>query len=68
MPQRTKKDKLRNKKTKILTDWKTKHETLTKAICKKGFGGNSNILPRIKIRVDRQESSPQSLSAHSLNR
>jgi len=44
------------------------NETLTKAICKKGFGGNSNILPRIKIRVGGQESIPQSLSAHSLNR
>ena len=40
----------------------------TKAICKKGFGGNSSILPRIKFSVGGQGSSPQSLSAHSLSR
>ena len=44
------------------------NETLTKAICNKGFSGNSSILPRIKFRVGRQESSPQSLTAYSLNR
>lgn len=46
----------------------TEHQLVTKAICKKGFGGNSSILPRIKFRFGGQESSPQSLSAHSLNR
>jgi len=30
MPHRRKKDKLRDKQTKILTDRKTKHETLTR--------------------------------------
>ena len=30
-------------------------ETLTKAICNKGFSGNSSILPRIKFRVTLQE-------------
>ena len=43
-------------------------ERLTKAICNKGFCGNSSILPRIKFRVGGQVSSPQSLTAHSLNR
>ena len=43
-------------------------ETLTKAICNKGFSGNSSILPRIKFRVTLQGSSPQSLTAYSLNR
>jgi len=46
----------------------TKPETLTKAICNKGFSGNSSILPRIKIRVGGQESSPKSLTAYSLDR
>jgi len=41
---------------------------ITKAICNKGFSGNSSILPRIKFRVGGQESSPQSLTAYSLNR
>jgi hypothetical protein len=45
-----------------------KHETLTKAICNKGFSGNSSILPRIKFCVGGQESSPQSLTAYSLDR
>ncbi len=30
--------------------------------------GNSSILPRIKFRVGGQDSSSQSLTAHSLNR
>ena len=41
---------------------------ITKAICNKGFRGNSSILPRIKFGVGGQESSPQSLTAYSLNR
>ena len=41
---------------------------ITKAICNKGFSGNSSILPRIKFGVGGQESSPQSLTAYSLNR
>ena len=40
----------------------------TKAICNKGFSGNSSTLPRIKFRVGRQEGSPQSLTAYSLDR
>ena len=39
---------------------KTKHEGITKAICNKGFRGNSSILPRIKFRLGGQESSLQS--------
>jgi hypothetical protein len=44
------------------------NETVTKAICNKGFSGNSSILPRIKFRVGGQDSSSQSLTAHSLSR
>ena len=32
----------------------------TKAICNKGFNGNSSVLPRIKFGVTGQDSSPQS--------
>jgi hypothetical protein len=41
---------------------------ITKAICNKGFSGNSRILPRSNFGVGGQESSPQSLTAYSLNR
>ncbi len=44
------------------------HEYITKAICNKGFCGDSNVLTRLNIGVSGQESSPQSLTAHSLNR
>ena len=40
----------------------------TKAICNKGFRGNSSILPRLNFGVCGQVSSPQSLTAHSLDR
>lgn len=45
-----------------------KPEPLTKAICNKGFTGNSSIQPRIKFRVCGQVSSPQFLTAYSLIR
>ena len=51
-----------------LQDWKTEHQAVTKAICNKGFCGNSSILARIKFRVGGQVSSPQSLTAYSLDR
>jgi len=44
------------------------HQLPTKAICNKGFSGNSSIVPRSNFGVGRQESSPQSLTAHSLDR
>ena len=47
---------------------KYKTETLTKAICNKGFSGNLNIVPRSNFGVGGQERSPQSLTAYSLNR
>jgi len=47
---------------------KINNETLTKAICNKGFSGNLSILPRSNFGVGGQESSPQSLTAYSLNR
>ncbi len=40
----------------------------TKAICNKGFNGNSSVLPRIKFGVTGQDSSPQSLTGYSLDR
>jgi len=43
-------------------------QLVTKAICNKGFRGNSSILPRIKFRVGGQVCSPQSLTAYSLSR
>ncbi len=46
----------------------TYSEGITKAICNKGFSGNSSILPRLNFSVGGQESSPQSLTAYSLNR
>jgi len=42
---------------------KTKHEGITKAICNKGFSGNSNIQPRSNFGVGGQVSIPQSLTA-----
>lgn len=47
---------------------KTKHEGITKAICNKGFSGNSCVLPRSNFGDGGQECSPQSLTAYSLNR
>ena len=44
------------------------HKTLTKAICNKGFKGNSSILPRPNFGVGGQVCSPQSLTAYSLSR
>lgn len=39
----------------------------TKAICNKGFRGDSSILSRSNFGVGGQDSSPQSLAAYSLN-
>ena len=41
---------------------------VTKAICNKGFSSNSSILPRSNFGVGGQESSPQFLTAYSLDR
>lgn len=49
-------------------DEEKNNEMPTKAICNKGFCGNSSILPRLNFGVGGQESSPQSLTAHSLER
>jgi hypothetical protein len=43
-------------------------ETLIKAICNKGFIGKSSVLARSNIGVGGTESSPQSLTANSLDR
>jgi len=41
---------------------------LTKCSSNKGFSGNWNILPRSNFGGGGQESSPQSLTAATLNR
>ena len=41
---------------------------ITKCSSNKGFSGNSSILPRSNFGVCGQESSPQSLTAATLNR
>ena len=43
-------------------------ERLTKAISNKAFSGNSNIVARSNIRVGGQVTTPESLTAFSLNR
>jgi len=47
---------------------KINNETPTKCICHKGFSGNSGIVARSNFRVGGQETTPQSLTAHTLNR
>ena len=44
------------------------NETLTKCICHKGFSGYSSIVARSNFRVGGQETTPQSLTAHTLDR
>ena len=43
-------------------------QQVTKAICNKGFSGNSSILPRSNFGGFGHVSIPQSLTAYSLNR
>jgi len=47
---------------------KMNNETLTKCICHKGFSGYSSIFARSNFRVGGQDTAPQSLTAHTLNR
>jgi len=44
------------------------NETPTKCICHKGFSGYSSVVARSNIRVGGQETTPQSLTAHTLGR
>ena len=44
------------------------NETLTKCICHKGFSGYSSVVARSNFRVGGQDTAPQSLTAHTLNR
>jgi len=44
------------------------NETPTKCICHKGFSGYSSLVARSKFRVGGQETTPQSLTAHTLDR
>ena len=43
-------------------------ERLTKCICHKGFSVDSSIVARSNFRVGGQETAPQSLTAHTLDR
>ena len=43
-------------------------EHTTKCICHKGLSGYSSVVARSNIRVVRQETAPQSLTAHTLDR
>ena len=47
---------------------KMNNETLTKCICHKGFSGYSSVVARSNFRVGGQDTAPQSLTAHTLNR
>jgi len=44
------------------------NETPTKCICHKGFIGYSSTVARSNFRVGGQDTAPQSLTAHTLNR
>ena len=44
------------------------HERTTKCICHKGFSRYSSIVARSNFRVGGQDTTPQSLTAHTLNR
>ena len=41
---------------------------LTKCICHKGFSGNSSVVARSNFRVGGQETTTQTLTAHTLDR
>jgi hypothetical protein len=56
------------RKNEMHNDKIENNETPTKAICNKGFSGNSSILLRSNFVVVGQKSSPQSLTAYSLKR
>jgi len=45
-----------------------KGERLTKCICHKGFSGYSSVVTLSKFRIGGQETTPQSLTAHTLKR
>jgi hypothetical protein len=47
---------------------KINNETPTKCICHKGFSEYSSIVARSNIRVGGQGTTPQSLTAHTLDR
>lgn len=44
------------------------HERTTKCICHKGFSGYSSVVARSNSCVGMQETSLQSLTAHTLDR
>jgi hypothetical protein len=45
-----------------------KGQQVTKCICHKGFSGYSSVVVRAYFRVGGQDTAPQSLTAHTLNR
>ncbi len=50
------------------TIYHKRHIPPTKCICHKGFGGYSSVVARSNFRVGGQETTPQSLTAHTLDR
>lgn len=47
---------------------KIEHQHPTKCICHKGFSGYSGVVARSNFRIGGQETTPQSLTAHTLDR
>jgi len=45
-----------------------RHKHTTKCICHKDFSGYSSIVARSNYRAGGQETTPQSLTAHTLDR
>ena len=43
-------------------------QLVTKCICHKGFSGYSSVVARLNFRVGGQGTTPQSLTAHTLDR
>ncbi|MEA4917293.1 hypothetical protein [Proteiniphilum sp.] len=43
-------------------------QLVTKCICHMGFSGYSSLVTRSNFRVGGQETTPQSLTAHTLDR
>ena len=44
------------------------HGRTTKCICHKGFSGYASVVTRSNFRVGGQDTAPQSLTAHTLDR
>jgi len=47
---------------------KIEYQHPTKCICHKGFSGYSGVVAHSNFRIGEQETTPQSLTAHTLDR